>query len=562
MENIWRDAPILRSLCNANSGPRRDVDRCTMKLNDSVALAIPIGDGSKIRGLRANIIIADEFGSINPEIYETVIAGFAAVSQDPIQNVQAAAKRKAMKEIGVWKDVHEEAYKERRRNQAILSGTCGYTFEHFYEYWNRYHSIINSKGDIKALQRLLGEDSEEFLNGLDWQDFSIIRIPFELVPEGFLDEKQIMRAKATMHAGIYIMEYGACFTADSQGFFKRSLIESVVANETNLEKDSWPKWCSLPFDPKVRGNDIYDYVMGIDPASEEDNFALVIIELHPEHQRVVHVWTTNRKDFKERQKAGLTDITDYYAYCVRRIRDLMKVFKIIRIGIDTQGGGHQITEGLHDEEKIQEGEIPIWEVIEDDKEKDTDRMGGLHIVEKCNFAKADWTAEANHGLRKDMEDKVLLLPRFDSITLAMAETYDSQNFDKLREIVGEGKALKLYDTLEDCVLEIQELKDELSTIIMTQTGIVGRDRWDTPEVKLAGGKKGRLRKDRYSALVIANMLARLIHRVLPDPEYSVIGRAAKDVYTDNKHSFMGQLYTGNEWCGNINPSTCFAIRRK
>ena len=32
------------------------------------------------------------------------------------------------------------------------------------------------------------------------------------------------------------------------------------------------------------------------------------------------------------------------------------------------------------------------------------------------FAKADWTAQANHGLRKDMEDKRLLFPRFDNFS--------------------------------------------------------------------------------------------------------------------------------------------------
>ena len=46
----------------------------------------------------------------------------------------------------------------------------------------------------------------------------------------------------------------------------------------------------------------------------------------------------------------------------------------------------------------------------------------------------------------------------------------------------------------------------------TSTGPNARDRWDTPEVKLPGGKKGRLRKDRYSSLVIANMLARQLNR--------------------------------------------------
>ena len=59
METLWRNAPILRSVCDSGSGPRRDVDRCTMRVNDSWAIAVPLGDGQKIRGLRAHTIIAD-----------------------------------------------------------------------------------------------------------------------------------------------------------------------------------------------------------------------------------------------------------------------------------------------------------------------------------------------------------------------------------------------------------------------------------------------------------------------------------------------------------------------
>ena len=66
METIWRNSAILRSIFNGNDdGPRRDVDRCTMRLGDSWTIAVPMGDGSKIRGLRAHIIIADEFASIS-----------------------------------------------------------------------------------------------------------------------------------------------------------------------------------------------------------------------------------------------------------------------------------------------------------------------------------------------------------------------------------------------------------------------------------------------------------------------------------------------------------------
>ena len=98
MDTIWKNAPILRDLCSTNSGPRRDTDRCTLRLNDSTVTCLPLGDGQKIRGQRANDIIADEFASIPREIFENVVAGFAAVSSDPVSNVKRLAAEKKAKE--------------------------------------------------------------------------------------------------------------------------------------------------------------------------------------------------------------------------------------------------------------------------------------------------------------------------------------------------------------------------------------------------------------------------------------------------------------------------------
>lgn len=531
METIWRGSPILRSIFNGNDdGPRRDVDRCTIRLGDSWTIAVPMGDGSKIRGLRAHIIIADEFASISPDIYETVVSGFAAVSASPIQNVKEHAKKAAMSEAGLWNE-ELEALDTKMGNQAIISGTADYSFKHFASYWRRYKAIIESKGDVRKLEDLF---KGEVPGNFNWKDYSIIRIPYELIPKGFMDDKQVSRARATIHTGIYNMEYAACFTADSDGFFKRSLIENCVVNDSNpIVINSKP----IIFDPIVTGNTSLQYVYGIDPASEQDNFSIVVLELHPDHNRIVYVWTTNRSNFKERQKTGLVKEYDFYGFCARKIRNLMKTFPCARIGMDAQGGGVAIEEALHDPSKLEDGEHLIWPVIDYNKARDTDDQAGLHMLELVQFAKADWTAQANHGLRKDLEDKVLLFPRFDSLTLGLA--LDKEGKDIL------GSDLNpIYDSLSECILEIEDLKSELTTIVMTQTstGSGGRDRWDTPEVKLPNGKRGRLRKDRYSALVIANMLARQMNRALQAVKYEVIGGNAKDVVGQK-----GSMYKGPDW---------------
>ena len=129
METIWRNSPMLRDICDSDSGPRRDTDRCVLRINDSTITCLPLGDGQKIRGQRANDIISDEFASIPRDIFENVVAGFAAVSADPVENVKRlAAQRKAL-ELGV--DLDEGVKEvETKDNQIILSGTAYYDFNH------------------------------------------------------------------------------------------------------------------------------------------------------------------------------------------------------------------------------------------------------------------------------------------------------------------------------------------------------------------------------------------------------------------------------------------------
>jgi hypothetical protein len=525
MDTIWKNAPVLRDLCASNSGPRRDVDRCVMHIGHSTITALPLGDGSKIRGQRANDIIADEFASIPRDIFENVVAGFAAVASSPIEKVKQKSKEAMAKKLGVSIPTQRVDNPVDMSNQIILSGTAYYDFNHFSEYWKRYRQIVNSGGSIRKL--------EEVFNGsipadFDWTNYSVTRIPVTKLPLGFMDAGQVGRAKATVHTGIYQMEYGAVFTTDSQGFFKRSLIEGVTTSPTNPAKlVSGEVW----FEASLKGDSGKKYVFGVDPASEVDNFSIIVMEVEEDHRKVVHCWTTTRKSHKELLKSRIVDEDDFYSFCAKKIRQLMKVFPCAEIAMDAQGGGIAVMEALHDRDKIPPGEVAIWPVIDEDKAKDTDDHAGLHILRMCQFAKYDWLAEANHGLRKDFEDKSVLFPYFDSVSLGVALEVDKS--------VG-----RKYDTLEDCVMEIEELKDELSMIVMTVTSN-GRERWDTPEVKTGAGRKSRLRKDRYSSLIMANMSARYLNVEKTTLDVGAIGGFADG--TPHFGAKDEKLFQGPSW---------------
>ena len=118
------------------------------------------------------------------------------------------------------------------------------------------------------------------------------------------------------------------------------------------------------------------------------NFTIVILELHSDHTRIVYGWSTNITDFQRRKKTGLIADNDYYGFCARKVRDLMKVFPTDNIAMDAQGGGRAVLVSFHDPAKLQGGEVFLWptnEILYPDKELPTDHEPGKHIVHMCQL---------------------------------------------------------------------------------------------------------------------------------------------------------------------------------
>lgn len=455
-----------------------------------------ISHNSKARGQRANDVFVDEFASLPIEIFETVLAGFGAVSAAPKDNVKKKARERWAQKLNCALEELIIPDKSHVDNQIVISGTAYYDFNHFSQYHKRWCGIVKSRGDKSKLRYLLGDEVDLNFN---WKDYSVIRFPYDLLPEGFMDDAQIARSRSTMSSDNFLREFGCIFSKDSNGFFRRKMIENCITKPG--DDITFPNGYvgvseEIFFEPKMFGDRDKEYVLAVDPASMIDNFAVVILELNPNYRKIVHVWTTNSKDHKERIKLGLTKEHNFYAFATRKIRELMKSFPTVRIAIDSEGGGREIIGQLKDKDKMKPGELPIFRLVDPNKSNpEEDGENGLHIIEEVHFSSAEWTTNANHGLKKDFEDRVLLLPYIDGISFTLADFEDEE------------KKRDDFDSLEQCIRDIEDLKNELSSIIVTETPS-GRERWDTPETKMATGKKGKQRKDRYSALLMANASAR------------------------------------------------------
>jgi hypothetical protein len=552
-EQLWTNGHIYRDIVGSgkgragrDQGPRKDVDRWELVVGESMCVSIPLGTGEKIRGQRASILINDEMSATPEAIFDNVVQGFSAVSSDPFAAAKDRSRSKLLTSLGMA-DGSLPAVKHTglRSNQTVLAGTAYFSFGHFAKRWKRYVAIIRSKGDPKVLRELFGGPPPD---GFDWRDYSVMRIPFEKVPSGFMDDKTMAQARLTVKTSIFKIEYNACFLGDSDGFFRRSLIESCVTGQADrpivLPSGEVSFHLGLVGDPKAR------HVIAIDPASESDNFTIFVLAMYPDHRRVVYGWSTTRKTHKQRLAKGLVDEHDFYAYCARKTRDLMKRFpNVAGVALDMGGGGVAVEEALANPALLGPDEMPIYPFKDPPEEKNpkpTDEKPGHHILEKVQFASADYTSKANHGLKFDLESKVLLFPYFDPASLAVAVEEDKAQ----GRIVMDGEEeVRLYDSLDDCIQEVEQLKEELSTIVVTTTPS-GREHFDTPKAADAG-KSGKLRKDRYSAVLMANALARKLATAEPAQHYQTAGggfaQGLARPQDAKKERGPAPLYSGPDW---------------
>ncbi len=538
MVSIWEKSAILRDIAGASTsktaGPKRETDRFRFEIGDSLCTAIPTGDGTKIRGLRANYIIADEFASIPEHIFNVVVHGFAIVAKDPVSKTKESFTLKKLKKMGLWNDDMDILKKSNEdSNQIVYSGTAFYAFNHFYKLFQKWHQIISSRGGEKLIREIFAGD-EKVAKGFNWRDFAVLRVPYTHIPDGVMDQGMLAQAKTTISNIQFLMEYGAVFGSDSDGFYKRSIIEAATTNRPILTSDGQVQFSAMKSgDPKKA------YVIAIDPAADIDNAAIVVIEVNKGHRKICHCWSTNKKRhnaLKQRAaKEGIVIEDDYYRYIARKIRSLMRVFGTEQVVMDKHGGGISIAEALRSPEICDYGEYPLYEVINPEDPRPDDLKEGLHILTLI-AATNDINAEANHGMLKDLQDKKLLFPLFDVVELAKAVEYD-----KLTEEGAENQ----QDTYEDLVQEIEELKNEMTSIVVTTTSELGKERFDTPSVKGEGDKKGHLRKDRFTALLYGNWYLRNkdIERVIK-VDYKVLGGNRNMIKKATPQKPGGGMYYG------------------
>ena len=421
VEKIYQRSHIVREACVKR--PTRGADtyslefRGTDRSNGSYIAALPVGvDGSKIRGSRFYLIEIDELAQMQPEIIDMVIRPMAAVSSEPMQRVRERERQKELIKRGL---ASEEDFEGEAANKMIMASSGYFKFNHM---WDRMRAYWKAMKDPKIADR-----------------YAVHQVPYQLMPEAFLDMENINSSKLQMSTIEFRMEYEAAMVSDSDGFFKASMLDACTIGSD--------------FSLRIVGEPGKEYVMGVDPnQGGSAACGVVVIEVGDPH-KLVYI---NEIKGKTTQKMTAA------------IQELCENFNIVKIFMDSQGGGKPI------KDLLQEGygnKTPILD-IDDDL---TRSHSGKRILKMVNPS-VQWINDANFDTLALIEHKEIRFP-------VMPKSEKTDKAEDKTDAISE----KLYE-------KVKVLKSQMLNIVVTQTAR-GSRHFDTPT-------KGQ-NKDLYSALILA-----------------------------------------------------------
>jgi len=441
---IYNRAPILRRI--APKRPTKGTTTAELIIGLSSIKAIPLGDGSSVRGMRATRVLVDEFASIDYDIFQVVVRNFASVAADPVKRVKVVAKIQELRRQG--KEVPPEL--RLSSNQICLFGTAWFMENHFYRTYSKYLGIINGK--YKGSVSNAGSDAvgAEYV---DYTDYIVYHLNFKNLPRGYMDEKQISQARLTMSKSSFAMELLCEFQGNSDGFFKYADLRKCNYENSNSGDQ---------FYAQTRSNDGDVCVMGIDPSSggKEAVGGIVIIRVGSDYRKIIRAICI--EDFN-------------YTEAIAIIKGLFMSYDVRRVAVDAGGGGWTINSYLSNKDIMKEQPRIFEESLLKPNCED-----GRYIMEMVNFS-SQWILKANNDLQGDFQHRRILFPRQGGKSIQIENAYED------------------IDTLAKQVMSVQ--------LSLTQSGLA---HFDVPTSVINDGENKRKikgRKDLYSALLLANYAA-------------------------------------------------------
>ena len=456
-------------------------DQWTLHIGESKIIALPLGDGSKLRGFRFHRIIIDEFLLMPEHVYNEVILPFLSVVQNPTEREKVRKLEDQMIAQGKMKE--EDRY-QWPNNKLIALSSASYKFEYLYKVYETFEDLI--------------------LNGIpeaqkDTSKRVIMHFSYDVAPQALYDQNLINQSKQTMSQSQFDREFNAVFTDDSSGYFKTSTMAACTIKDgegPHLE---------------IAGDRDSKYLLAFDPSWAEsessDDFAIHVFKLNDNTQTGTLVHSYAMPGLK------MQDHINYFHY-------LLTHFNIVAI-VGDYGGGVQFMQAANASEQFNKSNINIQEITAnfDDLEKYQDVLlqakNQYNLKDKriCVLRKAtsDWIRRANELLQANFDHK-----RISFGCRALDENYHKQiktgiPIDSLtflpnqKEVLKNSGSAKIIDFLDHQYDMVNYTKNQCA-LIQVSSSAQGTQTFGLPNNLKRQTGPGKTRKDSYSALVLGNWM--------------------------------------------------------
>ena len=455
-------------------------DEWVMEIGNSSIRALPLGDGSKLRGFRFHRIIIDEMLLMPERIYNEVVVPFLSVVQNPKERENLYNLETELIEQGQMEEDDRYIWKN---NKLIMLSSASYKFEYLYKLYESFENLIKSDKTNNKASR------------------TIMHFSYDCAPKQLFDQNLIDQAKSTMSQSQYDREFGAVFTDDSSGYFKTSkMMECTVGEGSNP--------CV-----EVKGEEGYEYILSFDPSWAEnegsDDFAMQVFKLNKEtgNGTLVHVYAIAGE--------SLRNHINYFNYLINN-------FNIVSIVGDYNGGVQFIN--AFKESSLYKNSNKKINIIQTEFDNAEEYQKSLRLAKKefsengipCILRKptSDWIRRANELLQGNFDHK-----RIWFAAQAMDDNYQKQRKKKipikslkfLNSNDGEenqSDGAKMIDLVEHLHDMISYTKGQCA-LIEVKSSPQGIQTFDLPlNLKRTTGA-GKARKDCYSALVLGSWMIKI-----------------------------------------------------
>lgn len=476
---------------------QKGTDSWTLSCGRSSAIALPLADGSRLRGFRFQILLLDEFLNIPKNIFQEVILPFLGVVENPTE-------REDMKNLED-KLIAEGKMKEHDRyqwtdNKLILLSSPSHTFEYMFFLYCQYRDQILGVQD-KSRDDLDEEDSSD----LTEKSYKIIiQLSYECAPESLYDKKQLNSHRETMSEAVFQREYGGQFSDEGDNYFKLSKMQACTIPDGDA-----------PY-TEIKGNPDDEYVVAIDPSWSEDSgsddFAIGVFKLDKDNQTscLVHAYGLSGNPLKNH--------IQYFHY-------ILTNFNVVSVILDNAGGVTFVS-ACNESDIFKEAGIKLGviDTIENDFDKPESYKEDLLAFKKahaptqrkfCFLRKptSSWIRHANELLQANIDHKRIFFA-----APAQNSTFNNQRKSDIPiEILKWANKYKKPTSKDSAKIDFLDHQNAMIILTKQQAANIevksnpqGSQTFNLPQHMARATGPNKPKKDSYSVLVLGNFMCKVL----------------------------------------------------